>query len=233
VSIHNNPLSRRNSPLLCYVTDRRALRIADHAESLAALTQQIEKIAAAGVEWVQIREKDLPAKEIASLARQALDIAAKLPARRSAALRVVVNDRLDVAIAARVSGVHLGERSLPVAEAKRLIESAVRQQVVDRSFLIGASCHSIETAQAAQRDGAHYIFFGPIFATPSKAAFGAAQGITRLAEVCQAVAIPVIAIGGITTDNANSCMQVGAAGLAAIRLFQDAIDPVLTVRLLH
>jgi thiamine-phosphate pyrophosphorylase len=114
-----------------------------------------------------------------------------------------------------------------------LIESAVRQQVVDRSFLIGASCHSIETAQAAQRDGAHYIFFGPIFATPSKAAFGAAQGITRLAEVCQAVAIPVIAIGGITTDNANSCMQVGAAGLAAIRLFQDAIDPVLTVRLLH
>jgi thiamine-phosphate pyrophosphorylase len=229
VSTRNNSLARRTSPLLCYVTDRHSLPVANPAESVAALTQKIEEIAAASVDWVQIREKDLPARELASLTRQALAIAAMVSAKRATAFRVLVNDRLDIAIAERASGVHLGEMSLPVAQAKRLVESAVRKQVVDESFLIGVSSHSIETAQAAQRDGADYIFFGPIFATPSKAAFGAAQGVTRLAEVCRAVAIPVLAIGGITTDDADACLQAGAAGLAAIRLYQDAVDPISTV----
>lgn len=219
--------------MLCYVTDRHALPIANPADSLAALTQKIEKIVAAGVDWVQIREKDLPAKEVASLTRQALDIAAKLSPRRAGALRVLVNDRLDVAIAERASGVHLGEQSLPVAEAKRLIESAVRKQVVDRTFLIGASCHSLEAAQAAERDGADYAFFGPIFATPSKEVFGSPQGTQRLQEVCASVSIPVLAIGGVTLENASACRDAGAAGIAAIRLFQDAVDAFATARRLH
>jgi thiamine-phosphate pyrophosphorylase len=91
-------------------------------------------------------------------------------------------------------------------------------------FLIGASCHSLEAAQAAEGAGADYIFFGPVFATPSKAAFGAPQGIERLREVCRSVTIPVLAIGGITVENAHSCFDVGAAGMAAIRLFQESAD---------
>jgi thiamine-phosphate pyrophosphorylase len=221
------------SPLLCYVTDRHSLRVANQAESVAALIPKTEEIAAAAVDWVQIREKDLPARELASFTRQALAIAGKVSAKRASALRVLINDRLDVAMAERAGGVHLGEKSLPVAVAKRLVESAVRKQIVDESFLIGVSCHSLETAQAAQRDGADYVFFGPIFATPSKAAFGAPQGLARLAQVCRALKIPVLAIGGITLENAEPCIIEGAAGVAAIRLFQDAPDPVGLVQTLH
>jgi thiamine-phosphate pyrophosphorylase len=229
VSTPNNPLPGRNSPLLCYVTDRHSLRVANQAESVAALTRKIQEIAAAGVDWVQIREKDLPARELASLTRQALVIGANVSAKRATAFRVLVNDRLDVAIAERASGVHLGEKSLPVAEAKRLIAAAARKKSIDESFLVGVSTHSTEAALKAERDGADYIFFGPVFATPSKAAFGAPQGLARLTEVCQTVRIPVLAIGGITMQNAARCIEAGATGIAAIRLYQDALDPVSTV----
>ena len=233
MSTHNNPLRQRNSPLLCYVTDRRALRSASPADSLAALIQKIEEVVAAGIDWVQIREKDLPARELASLTRQALQIARKYSAKRSTPVRILVNDRLDVAIAERVHGVHLGETSVPVSEAKRLIESAPRKHNVDESFLIGASCHSVEAAKTAEREGADYIFFGPIFATPSKQSFGAPQGTERLRQVCGTVSIPVLAIGGVTSDNAASCIDAGTAGLAAIRLFHETPDAALTLGRLH
>jgi thiamine-phosphate pyrophosphorylase len=233
VSTRNNPFAERKSPLLCCVTDRRALPEVNPSVPLAALARKIEEVVAAGIDWVQIREKDLPASALASLTRQCLQITAKYSTNRAGAIRVLVNDRLDVAIAERAHGVHLGEKSLPVAEAKRLVESALRRQHVDEPFLIGVSCHSIEAAMAAQRDDADYIFFGPVFSTPSKAAYGEPQGLTKLAEVCRALSIPVLAIGGITPENASSCLQAGAAGLAAIRLFQDAPDPVLTVRRFH
>jgi thiamine-phosphate pyrophosphorylase len=226
-------VAARKSPLLCYVTDRRGLTQQNTANSLQALTRKIEEIAAAGIDWVQIREKDLSAADLALLTRESLRIASQYSANRSSPIRVLVNDRLDVAIAERASGVHLGEKSLPVSEAKRLVESALRKQTIDRSFLIGASCHSVETAQAAQRDGANYIFFGPVFATPAKAAFGAPQGLARLAEICRAIAIPVLAIGGITVQNAVSCIGAGAAGIAAIRLFQDTAAPIDTMQRLH
>jgi thiamine-phosphate pyrophosphorylase len=216
--------------LLCYVTDRRALRVANPAESVVALTHKIEEVAAAGVDWVQVREKDLTASELASLTRQSLRIATKPSAKHRSAVRVLVNDRLDVAIAERADGVHLGEKSLPAAEAKRLVQSALRQHAVDESFLIGVSCHSLEAAEAAEHDGADYIFFGPIFATPSKLAFGMPQGLASLARVSRTVAIPVIAIGGITLENAASCIEACAAGVAAIRLFQDADTPEGAIR---
>jgi thiamine-phosphate pyrophosphorylase len=230
---HSNPLSGRHSPLLCYVTDRRALAIADPTDSLAALTRKIEEVVAAGIDWVQIRERDLPARELASLARQTLAIAAKYSARRSSVIRVIVNDRLDVAIAERADGVHLGEKSLPAAEAMRFIAPAVRRQPIDELFLVGVSCHSIEAAQAAEQDGTDYIFFGPIFATPSKETFGPPQGVERLAQVCHTISIPVLAIGGITLQNAKSCMIAGAAGIAAIRLFQDEVGPSGVTQQLH
>jgi thiamine-phosphate pyrophosphorylase len=220
----NNRPAARQSPLLCYVTDRRSLGIANPAESLAALTQKIEQIAAAGVDWVQIREKDLTAADLASLTQQSLRIAKNLAASRSIPIRVLVNDRLDVAIAERAGGVHLSEKSLPVREAKQLIQSAPVKQTLGKSFLVGVSCHSLEAAEAAERDGADYIFFGPVLPTPSKAAFGPPQGLERLAQVCRSVSIPVLAIGGITPENATTCYDAGAAGIAAIRMFQEARD---------
>jgi thiamine-phosphate pyrophosphorylase len=233
VSTRNNPLAGRASPLLCYVTDRRSLVAANPVASLAVLKQKIAKIAAAGVDWVQIREKDLTAGELASLTRQSLRVAAKFSVKSSSAIRVLVNDRLDVAIAEGAGGVHLGERSLPTGEAKGLIQSALVKQDVGESFLVGVSCHSLEAAQAAERDGADYIFFGPVFTTPSKETFGPAQGVERLETVCRSVSIPVLAIGGITLDNAEPCIAVGAAGIAAIRLFQDGIDPAGAIQRLR
>jgi len=102
-----------------------------------------------------------------------------------------------------------------------------------KDFLLGVSCHALESAKAAAAGGADYIFFGPVFPTPSKAAFGEPQGVKRLAEVCRSMPVPVLAIGGITLENAAACFTAGAAGIAAIRLFQDAPDPAATVEALR
>jgi thiamine-phosphate pyrophosphorylase len=172
--------------------------------------EKIEAAARAGVDWIQIREKDLAGRELAALVEDALRAV-------PASCRILINDRLDVACAVRAGGVHLTEQSIPVAEAKRF----VRERGMPPSFLIGASTHSLEAARAAAESGAHYVIFGPVFATPSKEIYGAPQGIERLAEVCRSVSIPVFAIGGITERNAGECAAAGVAGLAAIRLFQD------------
>ena len=181
---------------------------------------RIETAAAAGVDLVQIREKGLSGRNCGLLTRKALQRAAKSLASNAAPTRILVNDRLDVALSEGAGGVHLGENSLPLPEAKRLVKA----QALSQEFLIGVSCHSLDAARSAASGGADYLFFGPIFATPSKAAFGAPQGLERLAEVCRAVSIPVLAIGGITLANASACLAAGAAGIAAIRLFQDARD---------
>lgn len=175
------------------------------------LHDSIRRAAAAGAGWIQIREKDLDSRSLVELARFAI------AETRETSVRVLVNDRLDVALAANAAGVHLGENSLPVEVVTEWRRCNGR---VD--FLVGASCHSIESARAAERDGADYIFFGPVFATPSKAAFGAPQGTERLREACASVGIPVLAIGGVNLENARECIAAGAAGIAAIRLFQDA-----------
>jgi thiamine-phosphate pyrophosphorylase len=216
-------VSRLNSefrgPLLCYVTDRHSLSDVKSAEQQETLLRKINAAAEAGVDWIQIREKDLSGKDCSSLTREALVWTAKSSGKNVAA-RILVNDRLDVALAERAGGVHLGEKSLPLAEAMRLVENRCDR----KDFLIGVSCHSLEAARSAANGGADYLFFGPVFATPSKAAFGAPQGLERLAEVCRAVSIPVLAIGGITLANAGDCLAAGASGIAAIRLFQDALD---------
>lgn len=140
---------------------------------------------------------------------------------RSGSAKVLVNDRLDVALAAGAVGVHLSENSLPVETV-----SEWRRSVDRLDFRIGVSCHSLDSARAAERGGADYIFFGPVFATPSKAAFGPPQGIERLREVCAALEIPVLAIGGVSAEHVLACTEAGAAGIAAIRLFQDSRDSV-------
>jgi thiamine-phosphate pyrophosphorylase len=190
---------------------------------------RVETAAAAGVDWVQIREKDLSGRDCGLLTREALQRAAKSPASNAAPTRILVNDRLDVALSEGAGGVHLGENSLPLPEAKRLVKA----QALSQDFLIGVSCHSLDAARSAASGGADYLFFGPIFSTPSKAAFGAPQGLERFAEVCRAVSIPVLAIGGITLANASACLAAGASGIAAIRLFQDARDMSSLVQFLR
>jgi thiamine-phosphate pyrophosphorylase len=218
---------QRKQPILCYVTDRSSLNEAGERNCVAALLQKIESAAAAGVDWIQLREKDLSGKECAALTREALRRVTQASSNTSCATRVLVNDRLDVALAEHAGGVHLGENSLSVEDARRVIAAA---QPPPQNFLVGVSCHSLEAVQSAARAGADYVFFGPVFATPSKAVYGQPQGLARLAQACHAVEIPVIAIGGITLENAAQCRASGAAGIAAIRLFQDAGTLSLAVR---
>ena len=215
--------------LLCYVTDRRGLSGIDRLEAQETVGQKIATAAAAGVDWLQIREKDLSARDYGLLTRKALQLAARSPAGNARPTRVLVNDRLDVALSEHAGGVHLGEASLPLPEAKRLVKAQAQRL----DFLIGISCHSLEAARSAASGGADYLFFGPIFPTPSKEAFGAPHGLERLGEVCRAVAIPVLAIGGITLANASACLAAGASGIAAIRLFQEARDMTSLVQSLR
>lgn len=227
-----SPLNNSRIPILCYVTDRRSLSAAgalDSHASVSALSRRIETIVSAGIDWVQIREKDLSARDLSKLTREAMRLAKAEPTGPHGRVRVLVNHRLDVALAERASGVHLGEHSLPAKEAKQFAEA----QAADKGFLVGTSCHSLEGAKATAQDGSSYIFFGPVFATPSKAAFGAPQGLEQLAEVCGSLSIPVLAIGGICLENAAACFAAGASGIAAIRLFQDSPDPAATIAALR
>jgi thiamine-phosphate pyrophosphorylase len=206
------PLPIRKSSTVCYVTDRWQLSVS-LAEQHEKLLAKIVQAASAGVDWIQIREKDLSAARIAALAREVL---AKVPPD----CRVILNDRLDVACAVHAGGVHLGEKSISVADARIF----VRDRRESKNLLIGASVHSLEAAQNAEAQGAAYVMFGPVFATPSKAPFGDPQGLERLAAVCAHLTIPVLAIGGITQENARDCYLRGASGVAGIRLFQEAGD---------
>jgi len=208
------------TPIACYVTDRSLLPPVARAgvDQVGALLDHIEKAARAGVDWIQLREKDLEGRALFDLAAKAIAVTS---AARNGKVqtRILVNDRLDVAWAARAAGVHMGETSLPVSEALRYRDQAGRAD-----FLVGASCHSLEGALHAAAEGADYIFFGPVFSTPSKQAFGPPQGLQKLGQICGAVSVPVLAIGGITSENAAACLRAGAAGIAAIRLFQQATD---------
>jgi len=195
---------------LCYVTDRKALA-GTVDEQIRLLLEKIESAARAGVDWIQIREKDLPGRILAELVSEAIQCV-------PGGCRIIVNDRLDVAYAVGAAGVHLGEQSLSVAEAKRF----QRERRYGGEFLAGVSTHSVEAALAAEKDGADYLIFGPVFATPSKVRFGEPRGAERLREVCNKTRAPVMAIGGITLENARECLAAGAAGIAAIRLFQEA-----------
>jgi thiamine-phosphate pyrophosphorylase len=201
-------------PTLCYVTDRQSLGVAAGADRGTALLERIRGASTAGVDWIELREKDLPARRLLELAASAVSAT-----RAAGSARILVNDRLDVAWAAGAGGVHLGEASLPAGE---VVESKRRRGPAD--FLVGVSCHSLEAARAAQDAAADYIFFGPVFTTPSKLAFGPPQGLVALGAVCSALRIPVLAIGGITAENAASCLEAGAAGIAGIRLFQQHRD---------
>jgi thiamine-phosphate pyrophosphorylase len=208
-----------NPRIICYVTDADSLLEDSRAgDRLDAVLGRIRDAVAAGADWVQIREKNLPSRALLALTREAVGTARQSGTGKT---RVIVNDRLDVALASDASGVHLGGQSLPAFEVVRWC----RAGRAPAGFLIGVSCHGLEQAREAEGAGANYIFFGPVFDTPSKRPFGPPQGVRALTEVCRAVRIPVIAIGGLNLANAAGCVQAGAAGIAAIRLFQESYDP--------
>lgn len=203
------PLIPIRKPLLCYVTDGQAGLHPSRA-SIERLLEKITHAANAGVEWIQIREKDLLARQLAEIFQEARRVPKEC--------RMLINDRLDVAIAVGAGGVHLGEKSVSVADAKRMV---FRQRNLD-NFVVGASVHSLEAALKSEQEGADYLIFGPIFATPSKVSYGPAQGLPQLEKVSRSVSIPVLAIGGITQQSAQECLDHGAAGIAAVRLFQES-----------
>lgn len=161
--------------------------------------------ARAGVDMIQIREKDLSAKDLLTLAT-AVTRAVETHSR------VLVNDRADIAIAAGAIGVHLTTRSLPTATVRKAFPSLV----------VGVSTHSADEVIAAGVDGADFVVCGPAFDTPSKAGLGHPLGLTELDRIGATSPVPVLALGGILIDNVTEALATRIAGIAAIRLFQEA-----------
>ena len=174
-----------------YITDRRSCRDVVHC---------IERAVAASVDLIQIREKDLPVRELLLLVRKAVHLAA------ASKTRVLVNGRADVALAAGAHGVHLPAGGIDGGEWRRILPLG---------FLIGVSCHSVEELQRAA--AADFAVYGPIFPTPGK---GPAIGLNALGQAARVSPIPIFALGGVTPENAQSCVDAGAVGTAAIRMFQ-------------
>ena len=193
---------------LCYITDR-------HGLAPRPLLPHLQVVAGAGVDLVHLREKDLACRELLGLVKLTVELC------RGSKTRIVVNDRLDMAIAAGAHGVHLGGQSAP--------PEAVRRHV-DKNFLVGVSCHSMQEALKAEAGGADYILLGPIFDTPSKRPYGPPLGLNKLSEIAKRIRIPVLALGGITVARVRPCLDAGATGIAGIRLFQEGPSPADRIR---
>ena len=207
--VHDHP-----APLLYLITDRR--RAGSTAEpTVASLATFLRSAAAAGVDMIQIRERDLPGGELFKLTKTVFESAEPYGAE------VFVNDRADIAAAVPGVGVHLTTRSIPAA--------AVRAAFGER-LKIGVSTHSLQEAMTAESSGADFVVFGPLFETESKKQYGPAVGIAALREVVSRVRIPVLALGGINMSNFNEALGAGAAGIAGISIFADAGDIAAVVR---
>jgi thiamine-phosphate pyrophosphorylase len=209
-------------PIVCYVTDSLGL-----VESGSGISAKIDAAVAASVDWVQIREKAMSAQQLLATAREAVTATNRKSVSASGLgagkTLVFLNDRLDVALAAGAGGVHLGGSSLPAGDVIQWRQRAKGST----DLLVGVSCHSIEEIQRAEQVGVNYAFFGPVFDNPAKRPYGPPQGIAKLAAACRSTQLRVIAIGGVTANNAADCLNAGAAGIAAIRMFQQTQPAVL------
>lgn len=188
---------------LYLITDRKLTQGRD-------LCAVVEQALDGGVKAIQLREKDLGGKEIFALA----DKFSVLCHRYNA--KLFVNDRIDVALVVDAAGVQLGKSSIPIETARRLMGNGKS---------IGYSCHSLAEAKQAERAGADFILFGPVYFTPSKATYGAPQGLTPLKETVAQVTLPVYAIGGIQAANLAQAMNTGIRGVALISAIIGAGDP--------
>jgi len=178
-----------------------------------ALTDVVEAALRGGVRAVQLREKDLPGRALYVLARDLRDLTARFNAR------LIVNERIDVALAVEADGVHLGQGSFPVAEARKLLGPG---------RLIGVSTHSAREVQEAR--GADFVVFGPVYFTPSKARYGDPQGPARLREASSESSCPVFAIGAVTAQRVPEVRAAGAHGVAVISAIIGARDPEAATR---
>jgi thiamine-phosphate pyrophosphorylase len=186
------------------------------------LLDKIAEAASAGVDYIQLRERDLTIRELESLAAETV---ARL---RGTKTRLLINSRIDVALAVKADGVHLRSHDLTASEARAIwVKSTGRT-----GCLIGVSCHSLNEVLSAEGHGADFVVFGPVFGKQasdhSPVGVEALAAVTRRGapadkkvEAGQSLRMPVIALGGVTLENAHACVEAGAAGVAGIRLFQD------------
>jgi len=220
--------------LLCYITDR-AQFAGDEKTRLELLLSKIDEAARCGVDYIQLREKDLPTRELEELAISALE---RIRAENSRTT-LLINSRIDVALAVGAGGVHLRSDDISVENVREIYrkyemcgaDTPVREKPA--SFAIGVSCHTVEEVDQAAASGANFVVFGPVF-EKANAPSAVPTGLESLHKACQQK-IPVLALGGITLGNAGDCIQAGAAGIAAIRLFQENLisDVVGKLRDLH
>ena len=211
-------------PVLCYITDRKQFP-GNEASRRSRLVEKIAEAANAGVAYIQLREKDLPTRELESLARDVMRLMhdAKLRAEnRELRTEVLINSRTDIALAVGADGVQLRSDDISPED--------VRRCTMQTHITIGVSCHTADEVQKAAAGHADFALFAPVFekqATPQ----AKPAGLDALREACQHP-IPVLGLGGITLENAAACLAAGAAGIAAIRLFQenDIVDIVEALR---
>ncbi|MBI3031728.1 MAG: thiamine phosphate synthase [Candidatus Rokubacteria bacterium] len=182
------------------MVDFRLYLVTDRAQIGRTLVEVVEECLAAGLRAVQLREKDLPEAEFLALARPLRDVTRRVGAR------LFINGRLAAALAVGADGLQRGHEAPPLATLRK---RAPR-------LSIGASVHGVGEARAAERDGADFIVFGPVYDTPSKRAYGPPQGVDALADVVKVVSVPVFAIGGITADRVAAVRAAGAHGVAVI-----------------
>ena len=170
----------------------------------------IEELLAAGLQMLQLREKDLGAAELYPLAKQLRGLT------RRYHCKLMINDRVDVALAVDADGVHLGGHSLPTAVVRKLLGP---------QKLIAVSTHSTTEIIQAATAGADFVTFGPVFHTPSKAAYGKPVGLPALRQACESSPVPIYALGGINHQNATETMNCGASGIAIISALLSANTP--------
>jgi thiamine-phosphate pyrophosphorylase len=202
--------------LLCYITDCSQLP-GDEEGRRRHLLKKIAEAAQCGVDYIQLREKDLSARELESLAGQALKAirsAAPSFGKRERTSRLLLNSRTDVAIAAGADGVHLRSDDISPSEARAIWKAGVSTRGI-----ISVSCHTSSEVARAATEEADLAVFAPVFEKRDSPG-AVTAGLEELRRSCGST-IPVLALGGITLENAHSCVEAGAAGIAAIRLFQE------------
>jgi thiamine-phosphate pyrophosphorylase len=207
-----------NRCLLYYITDRTQFP-GDEPARRRALLAKIADAAQAGVDYIQLREKDLTARELEVLARKAVAIIREntlTTNHQSLVTRLLINARTDIALAVGADGVHLHSDDISPLEVRQIWSKCGVGAPARERRVITWSCHTRENVLRAQSEGADVAIFAPVFEKIGSAA----AGLAALREACRAK-IPVLALGGITLQNAGSCLDAGAAGIAAIRLFQE------------